>query len=128
MARQVRKGGAATSSSRISGGSFDSIFVGPPEPAAGGGGVPPSAPTPAPYPRARHQVREQAVGSRHASGQLAEEGQARVDERALAVPGGQEGAGQRLLAGIVHGQHRLVLRIPLAGEVQAALLNPAREV
>src|SRR3954470_7448101 len=111
MARQVRNGGAAASSSR-----------GLP----GGTGV--SPPTSGPPPAARQQVREQAVGARDPGRQLPEEREARVDERALAVPGPQQAAAERLLAGIVHGEGGLVLRVPLAGEVEAPLLDPPLEV
>src|SRR5688572_18060133 len=77
-----------------------------------------------PRPRVQ-QVGEQTVGARHAGRELPEERQAGVDERARAVANDQQRALRWLLAGIVDLEDRSVLLVPLGGEVETALLDPA---
>src|SRR6187200_1703801 len=77
---------------------------------------------------AREQVREQAVRSRHARRELAEEADAGVDEAPLAVVAGDQAAVEGRFARIVPGDEARVLGVDLAGEVETALLHPAGEV
>src|SRR5436190_7131895 len=58
----------------------------------------------------REEVREEAVGTRHTRGELAEERVARVDEGALPLPQDEEPAGERLLARVVALEDRRVAR------------------
>src|SRR5690606_31550284 len=74
------------------------------------------------------QVREQPVGAGHAGGQLTEEREPRVDEAPLAVLRDDERAVERTFARIGEPQDRRVALVPLRREVDAALLDPAREV
>src|SRR5689334_14276673 len=74
------------------------------------------------------EVDEQTIRARDAGGELAEEDQAGVHEAALAVTGDQRRAEERLLVRVARREERLVARIPLAREVDAALLHPAVEV
>src|SRR5713226_9551341 len=74
------------------------------------------------------KIDEEVVGAGNAFGKLAEEGNAGVDVYTFAVVGIDEGAGQVLFAGIVHGEKWRVFRIELRPEIEAAFLNPAFEV
>jgi hypothetical protein len=74
------------------------------------------------------EIDEEAVGAGNAFGELAEEGETRVDVGAFAVAGVDQAAIQVFFAGIVHGEKRRVAGIEIAPEVQAALLNPVFEV
>src|SRR5438132_6689222 len=114
MARHVRNGGAATNSSRGAAPGGDD----------GGGDTGSLPPMPPPCPTAGQQVREQAISAGNPGRELPEKRQPGVDEGALAVPDPQQAPGERLLAGIVHGQRGLILRIPLTREVEAPLLDP----
>src|SRR5712691_13335443 len=74
------------------------------------------------------QVDEEAEGAGVAFGQLARERQACVDIETLAGARPDEAAFQVFFSGIVHGEHGVVLRVPLFPEVEATLLNPAVEI
>ena len=74
------------------------------------------------------QVHVETNGAGDAEGQLPEERISGVDVIALAILGQQQSTFLRLLAGIVRGQERRVVLVPLVHEVQAALLHPAIEV
>src|SRR4051812_39461434 len=91
------------------------------EPRKGGGSAPEfspeSEPSPPEFPGGGgsllrdamiDQVGEESKGAGHARRQLPEERQAGVDEAALAVPGDEKAALARRLAGVAHGQRRLV--------------------
>ena len=58
------------------------------------------------------QVREQAIGARHAGRELAEEGEAGVDVGALAEPRHQQAAALRRLIGILELEERRVGGLP----------------
>src|SRR5690349_15689635 len=77
--------------------------------------------------RAQH-VREQSPRTGHPGGKLAEPAHGGEDVNALAVARPELAAGQRLLTGVVRGEHRAIVRIPLRSEVEAALLHPALEI
>src|SRR5256885_1315333 len=62
------------------------------------------------------------------AGQRCEDSEAGVGDRPFAVARDQEAAGERPLPRVVHRQRRLVRAVPLLGEVEAALLDPACEV
>src|SRR5512140_2061993 len=84
---------------------------------------------PEPRPRARgDEVHEEAIGPRHPGRQLPEEGVARVDEGALAVPREQEPARLVAFARIVRFNHRFISGVPGPREIEAALLDPPVEV
>src|ERR1039457_2260385 len=74
------------------------------------------------------QVGEQAIRPRHPRRKLPEPRVRGEDVDALAVARPDLPALQRLLAGILRGEHGLVVRIPLGGEVKAALLYPTLEI
>src|SRR5437868_3575964 len=74
------------------------------------------------------QVYIQADSAGHAVRQLAEERIGVVDVSPLAVAGAQQATGKRRLIGIVGGKQRLEVRIPFAGEIEAALLHPSVKI
>ena len=76
----------------------------------------------------REEVGEEAVCAGDSCRQLPEEGEAGVDEAALAHRGNEQTTLAVGFARIVHGQERRVVRIPRVGKVEAALLHPAVEV
>src|SRR4051795_8230687 len=76
----------------------------------------------------RYEIDKQLVRARHARRQLPEPGVARVDVDTLAVPREELAARLRLFSRIGRGHHRLVLRVPLFREVEAALLHPGLEI
>src|ERR1035437_2326981 len=76
----------------------------------------------------RDEVHEETIRPGDAGRQLPEEGVARVDEGALAVPRVEEAARLLALAWIVAFDHGFVTRVPGPGEVEAALLDPPVEV
>src|SRR2546427_11996567 len=64
------------------------------------------------------QIYEQAEGAGVAFGQLARERQARIDIETFAGAGPDEAAFQIFFSGVVHGEHGVVLRVPLFPEVE----------
>src|SRR5437762_5524763 len=74
------------------------------------------------------QVYIEADGAGHAVGQLAEKSVSVVDVSPFAVAGAQQTSGKRRFIGIVRGKQRLEVRIPLAGEIETALLHPSVEI
>src|ERR1035437_1273083 len=74
------------------------------------------------------QIGEQAIGPGNARRKLAEPRIRGENVDALAVARPDLPAFQRLLAGVLRGEHGLVARIPLGGEVETALLHPTLEI
>src|SRR6266481_489156 len=74
------------------------------------------------------QIYEQANRARHACGELGEEGVSGVDISALAVVSDEQAAVLRRLAGIVRGEQRLKVVVPLRHEIEAALLHPSIKI
>src|SRR5271157_5589425 len=74
------------------------------------------------------QVDIEANRAGNSKRQLSEERIAGVDVVALAELRKQQAAFLRLLAGIVRGQQRREVRVPLVHEIQPALLHPAGKI
>ena len=76
-----------------------------------------------------NEVREEAIRSGHARGELPEKREAGVDVVAFAVLRHEHAAWQRRFAGIVHREDRReMILVPTAGEIRAALLHPTLKV
>src|SRR5687768_16950165 len=76
----------------------------------------------------RNQVCKQPVRARYACRQLPEEGKRSVDVPAFAILSYEQGTLAGRLSRIIHGKQGSVLGVPGGGEVEAALLHPAREI
>ena len=75
------------------------------------------------------RFRKKPIGTRHARGQLPEERDSRVNVIALAVSRDEQAALQRGLARIAHGEKGdVMLLVPTARKIRAALLNPAGKI
>src|ERR1035437_5785468 len=74
------------------------------------------------------QVHVETNSSRHAEGQLPEEGISGVQVVALAILRQQQAAFLRRLTRVVGCQERREVRVPLIHEVQAALLHPVVKI
>src|SRR5262249_45187203 len=73
-------------------------------------------------------VGEKTVGPGHARRQLPKEGKRGEDVDTPSIARIERAAELRLLARIVRLEHRLIVRIPLARDVNRALLHPAIEI
>src|SRR4029077_20177499 len=74
------------------------------------------------------QIHKQAYRSWNSSWKLSREPVCGENVNALAIVSQQQAAFLRRLAGIVAGQQRLELRVPLRHEVKTALLHPAVKI
>src|ERR1039457_1897025 len=74
------------------------------------------------------QVGEQTIRPRYPRRKLPEPRVRAEDVDALAVVRPDFPAFQRLLAGVLRGEHGLVVRIPLGGKVETAFLHPTLEI
>src|ERR1017187_10296134 len=74
------------------------------------------------------EVGEDAVSAGHTFGELAVEGEAKVNPRAATGAGDEQAAKLRLLAVVVGFEQRGVVRVPGGHEAVAALFDPVVEV